>query len=70
MNKVSTSALRYFQRSGQGRRGGRDYQMLDRKDPFRNGEVSSQPRLDTKLNVIERMISKPSKMQKTLREMY
>ena len=70
MNIVSTSLLRYFQRSGRGRRGGRDYQVLDREDPFRNGQVSFQPRMGTKLNTVERMISKPCEMRAKLRNMY
>lgn len=70
MNIVSTSLLRYFQRSGRGRHGGRDYQVLDREDPFRNGQVCFQPRMGTKLNTVERMISKPCEMRAKLRNMY
>lgn len=70
MNIVSTSPLRYFQRSGRGRRGGRDYEVLRRKDPFRNGQVSFQPRLGTKLNTVERMISKPCETKAKLRNFY
>jgi len=70
MNLVSTSPLRYFQRSGRGRHGGRDYAVLMREDPFRNGQVSFQPRLGTKLNTIERMISKPCETKAKLRNLY
>ena len=70
MNTVSKSPLRYFQRSGRGRHGGRDYQMLGREDPFRNGQVTFQPRLGTKLNTVENMISKPCEAQARLRDMY
>ena len=70
MNTVSKSPLRYFQRSGRGRHGGRDYQMLGRKDPFRNGQVTFQPRLGTKLNTVENMISKPCEAKARLRDMY
>ena len=70
MNIVSTSSLRYFQRSGRGRRGGRDYEVLRREDPFRNGQVSFQPRLGTGLNTIERMISRPCKTKAQLRNLY
>ena len=70
MNMTSRSSLRYFQRSGRGRHGGRDYEVLGREDPFRNGQVAFQPRLGFKLNTIERMISKPCEMQKILRTMY
>jgi len=67
---VSTSSLRYFQRRGNGRHGAHDYQVLRREDPFRNGQVAFQPRLGTKLNTIERMISKPCKAKARLRNMY
>lgn len=70
MNMVSTSPLRYFQRSGMGRHGGHDYEVRGRKDPFRNGQVTFQPRMGTKLNTVERMISKPSAQKKKLRNMY
>lgn len=70
MNIVSTSPLHYFQRSGRGRRHGRDYQVLGYEDPFRNGQVAFQPRLGTKLNTIERMISKPCKTRADHRNMY
>ena len=70
MNTVSKSPLRYFQRSGRGRYGGRDYQMLGREDPFRNGQVTFQPRLGTKLNTVESMISKPCEAKARLRDMY
>ena len=70
MNITSTSSLRYFQRSGRGRHGGRDYEVLGREDPFRNGQVTFQPRLGEKLNTIERMISKPCAMKKKLRNFY
>lgn len=70
MNIVSKSALHYFQRSGYGRRGARDYNALGREDPFRNGQVSFQPRLGTKLNTVEQMISKPCKTKEALRDMY
>lgn len=70
MNAVSTSPLRYFQRHGRGRHGGRDYAMLDREDPFRNGQVTFQPRMGTKLNTVERMISKPCAMRRKLRNFY
>ena len=70
MNIVSKSPLRYFQRSGRGRHGGRDYAILQREDSFRNGQVTFQPRLGFKLNTIERMISKPCPMQEQLRNFY
>lgn len=70
MNTVSKSPLRYFQRSGLGRHGGRDYRMLGREDPFRNGQVTFQPRLGTKLNTVENMISKPCEAKARLRDMY
>lgn len=70
MNVVSTSPLVYFQRKGRGRRGALDYRSMRREDPFRNGQVCFQPRLGTKLNTVERMISKPCKMQEFLRNMY
>lgn len=70
MNMTSTSSLRYFQRSGRGRHGGRDYQVLGRDDPFRNGQVSFAPRMGMKLNTIERMISKPCAMRAFLRNFY
>lgn len=70
MNHVSTSPLRYFQRSGRGRYNGRDYSLIRREDPFRNGQVTFQPRMGTKLNTIESMISKPCKTKARLRDMY
>ena len=70
MNMVSTSSLRYFQRHGHGRYAAIDYAAIDRKDPFRNGQVCFWPRLGTKLNTVERMISKPCKMKEILRNMY
>lgn len=70
MNIVSKSPLRYFQRRGNGRHNAHDYQAMGREDPFRNGQVAFQPRLGSKLNTIERMISKPCKTQKRLRDMY
>ena len=53
-----------------GRHGAKDYSALGEEDPFRNGQVSFHPRLGTKLNTVERMISKPCKTKKILREMY
>ena len=47
-----------------------DYQMIGREDPFRNGQTCFHPRLGTKLNTVERMISKPCKMKEILRNMY
>ena len=70
MNQVSTSPLKYFQRRGHGRHGAVDYKAIDREDPFRNGQVTFQPRLGFKLNTIERMISKPCKTKEALRNMY
>ena len=70
MNIVSKSPLRYFQRSGYGRRGARGYEFLGRKDPFRNGQVLFQPRLGTKLNTVEKMISKPCATKARLRNFY
>ena len=70
MNIVSTSPLLYFQRWGRGRHGGRDYEVLQRKDSFRNGQTNFQPRLGTKLNTIERMISKPSRLKARQRNFY
>lgn len=70
MNIVSTSPLRYFQRSGYGRHGARDYDAIGRKDPFRNGQVLFQPRLGTRLNTVERMISKPCETKARLRNFY
>lgn len=70
MNIVSTSPLRYFQRSGMGRYGARDYASIGISDPFRNGQVLFRPRIGTKLNTVERMISKPCKTREILRNMY
>lgn len=70
MNVVSKSPLRYFQRSGYGRHGAVDYERIGRKDPFRNGQVTFHPRLGTKLNVVERMISKPCATKARLRSFY
>jgi len=70
MNMVSTSPLRYFQRHGRGRHDGRDYKLLGRDDPFRSGQVCFQPRLGTKLNTIERMISKPCETKAKMRNYY
>lgn len=70
VNVVSKSSLRYFQRSGHGRHDARDYAMIGREDPFRNGQVLFHPRLGTKLNVVERMISKPCATKARLRNFY
>lgn len=70
MNIVSKSALGYFQRRGYGCHDARDYRILRREDPFRNGQVTFQPRLGIRLNTIERMISKPCKTKERLRDMY
>ena len=70
MNIVSTSPLLYFQMKGHGRYGARDYSFIGRPDPFRNGQVTFHPRLGTRLNTVERMISKPCKMRELLRNMY
>ena len=70
MNIVSTSPLRYFQRRGYGRYGAIDYDSIGRKDPFRNGQVMFHPRLGTKINTVERMISKPCKAKARLRNFY
>ena len=70
MNIVSRSPLRYFQRGGRGRYGAVDYEAIDRKDPFRYGQICFQPRLGTKLNTIERMISKPCKVRADMRNLY
>ena len=70
MNIVSKSPLRYFQRRGYGRHGAVDYESIDRTDPFRNGQVLFHPRLGTKLNTIERMISKPCATKARLRNFY
>jgi hypothetical protein len=70
MNIVSKSPLTYFQKKGMGRHDARDYRTLRREDPFRNGQVTFQPRLGWKLNIVERMISKPCEMQEKLRNMY
>lgn len=70
MNTVSKSPLTYFQKHGRGRHGGRDYEMLQREDPFRSGQVMFQPRLGFKLNTIERMISKPCPIQEKFRNFY
>lgn len=70
MNRVSTSPLRYFQVWSRGRKHGRDYEVICRDDPFRNGQITFHPRLGTKLNTIERMISKPCKAKERLRDMY
>ena len=53
-----------------GRHGARDYRARDREDPFRNGQTTFQPRLGTRLNIVERMISKPCKAKERLRDMY
>lgn len=70
MNTVSKSLLRYFQIRGRGRRGAIDYRAIGREDPFRNGQICFQPRLGTRLNTIERMISKPSEAKERLRDLY
>lgn len=62
--------MRYFQRSGRGRHDARDYHAIGREDPFRNGQVTFQPRLGTKLNTVEKMISKPCETKARLRDMY
>lgn len=70
VNVVSKSPLRYFQRSGRGRRGAKDYATVGRADPFRNGQVLFRPRLGTKLNLVERMISKTCETKARLRNFY
>lgn len=70
MNQVSTSSLRYFQRWGRGRHNGRDYQVLQRKDPFRSGQVAFDPRPRARMNTIERMISKPCATIERFRNFY
>lgn len=53
-----------------GRHDARDYHAIGREDPFRNGQVTFQPRLGTKLNTVEKMISKPCETKARLRDMY
>ena len=70
MNFISASPLRYFQRKGNGRYEARDYRAIDRRDPFRYGQVSLYPRFGSHLTNVEKRISKNYAMSEDVRNYY
>lgn len=68
MDIVSKSPLRYFQMRGMGRYGAACRDGME--DPFRYGQVMFEPRLGTRLNTVEKMISKPCAVKAEMRRFY